>query len=95
MLKMMFRKCMNNPQTGGEEGLFYSQLPKLAVGAPTDTSWTPRAHGVPCARYTYRGHGVTWDYAGARGHGVGGNFVIFLSNLTGERKIGVWGRKMG
>ena len=41
----MLIKCMDNPQTGGEEGLFYSQLPKLAVGAPTDTSWTPRAHG--------------------------------------------------
>ena len=59
MLKMMFIKCFNSPQTGGEEGLFYSQLPKLTVGAPTDTSWTPRAHGgldpvgtgVPCARY--------------------------------------------
>ena len=53
MLNMMFRNCMNNAQTGGEEGLFYSQLPKLAVGAPTDTSWTPRAHGTsPCPRGT-------------------------------------------
>src|SRR3954467_106596 len=44
-LKRVVRICMNSTQTGGEEDPFNSQPPKLAVGAPTDTSWAPRAHG--------------------------------------------------
>ena len=45
-LKRVVEMCMNNPQTGGEEDPLNSQPQKLVVGAPTDTSWAPRAHGV-------------------------------------------------
>ena len=58
-LKRVVEMCMNNTKTSGEEdGPLNSQPQKLAVGAPTDTSWAPRAHGVPCARYKPGAHGV-------------------------------------
>ena len=55
-LKRVVEMCMNNTQTGGEEDPLNSQHPKLAVGAPTDTSWAPRAHeGRDIVRTGYPG----------------------------------------